>query len=89
MMKAIKWVVAAAVAVSLTGCIIPADGNYNNGYRDGGHHNKHKKHYDTETGGGYQSADGVTMLTREGRTLPACGEVEGASQADNGNTCWW
>lgn len=111
----IKQLLAVAVAVSLSSCVIAApkhhrmDGDdvdqYASGYGvctqvqeangdcTGAKHrhagNKKHRNYNTETGSGYQSADGHTMLTREGKTLPACGELEGASQADNGNRCWW
>ena len=46
-------------------------------------HPKHKKQSST-----YKSSDGYTMITHDGKTLPACGET-GGSQADNGSTCWF
>ena len=47
---------------------------------------RHKHHQ--EQAQRYKSADGVTMITRNNVTLPACGET-GGSQADNGSTCWF
>ncbi|HDS4345633.1 TPA: hypothetical protein QH074_004322 [Enterobacter hormaechei subsp. steigerwaltii] len=85
-MKGFKWVVAAAVAVSLTGCVIPADNNYDN---DGYSHKHHDGyHHGHRQAADYESEDGARMITRDGVTLPNCEDV-GGSQADNGSTCYF
>ncbi|WP_349921536.1 hypothetical protein [Aeromonas veronii] len=40
--------------------------------------------------GGHDGAQqGAEMITRDGVTLPDCGTLPDASQADNGSRCWY
>lgn len=90
-MKVIYWLMTAAVAASLSGCIVPHPDSNNDSYAESGHHHKHHRHSDhsdNQPAGDYTSADGVRMITRDGVTLPDC-EAVGGSQADNGSTCFW
>lgn len=91
-MKVIYWLMTAAVAASLSGCILPPPDSNNDSYAESGHHHKHhhqhSDHSDNQSAGDYTSADGVRMITRDGVTLPDC-EAVGGSQADNGSTCFW
>ncbi|QMR43465.1 hypothetical protein HV310_01350 [Citrobacter freundii] len=81
-MKAIfKILMVSAVCGSLYGCVVPLA---NDDYQGAGHHHhKNNKGYNEEAG------NHSHYVTRDGFTLPPCDEIPDASQADNGNRCWF